>query len=412
MQTPEDAPAEPLAPDPEMGRRLKRGAKIAAIVLLCAFVAVRAVRFVEERRLEQAAAGAAGTPTVDVVTTTGGSDADELVLPGQTAAWYESTIYARVNGYVARWLVDIGDHVRKNQVLATLDTPELDAELAAARAELGVAEAQLKARDAEVELSRTTNERWRTAPKGVVAEQERDEKRADYESAVARRGAAAAQVELDRARVTQFAALTAFKQVVAPFDGTITERRIDIGNLVTAGSTAATTPLYRIAQSDPLRVYVDLPQNASLELMRAGTPAQVRSSGLPGRSIDGKVARSAQALNARARTMRVEVDVPNPDLALVPGMYVTVALHLPQRGLVAVPAAALVFRTGRPQVARVDAHGRVEFADVAIARDDGTRVELSSGVAAGDRLILNVSSQIENGQAVTMNSAATAERPR
>jgi RND family efflux transporter MFP subunit len=181
-------------------------------------------------------------PPVDVVIAKPATAGQDLVLPGQTAAWYETTIYARVNGYVAKWLVDIGDHVKKGQVLATIETPELDAELQAARAQLKASEAQVEARKAEAEFSKTTNERWRDSPKGVVSEQERDAKKADYESSEARLYAADAQVALDQSKVDQYSALAEFKQVKAPFDGTITERKIDVGNLVTAGSTSTTTP--------------------------------------------------------------------------------------------------------------------------------------------------------------------------
>src|SRR6202011_2754322 len=199
----------------------------------------------------------------DVIVARPASVGQDLVLPGQTAAWYETTIYARVNGYVAKWLVDIGDHVKKGQVLATIETPELDAELAAARAQLKASEAQVNARDAEAKFSKTTNERWRDSPKGVVSEQERESKKADYETAEARLYAANAQVALDKSRVDQYSAMAEFKLVKAPFDGTITERKIDVGNLVTAGSMTTTTPLYRMAQTEPLRVFVDVPQRAS-----------------------------------------------------------------------------------------------------------------------------------------------------
>ena len=191
-----------------------------------------------------------------------------------------------------------------------------------------------------------------------------------------------------------------FKQVTAPFDGTITERKIDVGNLVTAGSSSTTTPLYRISQTDPLRIFVDVPQNAAGELMKTGVPAEIRATGAIGGTFAGKIARSAQALNAQARTMRVEVDMPNADHALLPGMYVNVAFRLQPRGQVEVPAAALIFRAGGVQVARVDGNGKIAFQNVTIARDDGSMVELASGAKSGDRLVLNLSSQIADGETV------------
>jgi RND family efflux transporter MFP subunit len=391
---------------PGTGLTLTIGAGIAAAILLVCFVVVKVIRLIDARSLARAADAAySAAPPVDVITARPASMGQDLVLPGQTAAWYETTIYARVNGYVAKWLVDIGDHVKKGQLLATIETPELDAELNAARAQLKTSEAQVAAREAEAEFSKTTNERWRDSPKGVVSDQEREAKKADYESAKARLYAANAQVASDKSKVDQYSALAQFKQVVAPFDGTITERKIDIGNLVTAGSATTTTPLYRMAQTDPLRVFVDVPQSSAGELTRAGVPAEIRSTGAAEGVFEGKITRSAQSINAQARTMRVEVDMPNADHQLLPGTYVNVAFRLQPRGLVEVPAAALVFRPAGTQVARVDANGKITFQNVTIVRDNGSLVELGSGVEPGDKLVLNISSQIAAGQTVTASEA-------
>jgi RND family efflux transporter MFP subunit len=398
--------------DPETGRRARTGVRIAAVCLLAGFVIVMVVRYFHAHGVAKAGETAYLTPPpVDVVIAQAATKGQDLILPGETAAWYETTIYARVNGYVAKWLVDIGDHVNKGQVLAIIETPELDAELEAARAQLKASEAQVGARKAEAEFSKTTNERWRDSPKGVVSEQERESKKADYESSVARLYAANAQVNLDKSKVDQYNALAEFKQVKAPFDGTITERKIDIGNLVTAGSGSTTTPMYRMAQTDPLRIFVDVPQSAAGELMNAGVPAEIRASGAVGGVFSGKIARSAESINAQARTMRVEVDMPNANHALVPGMYVNIAFRLPPRGLVEVPAAALIFRASGTQVAQVDASGKVQFANVVIARDNGSLVELASGVQPGDKLILNISSQIAAGQTVAVNDSIGPKKP-
>jgi RND family efflux transporter MFP subunit len=388
----------------DTGRRTKRGVVIAAVMLAVLFVVVSISRLLHSHGVARAGEAAYGTPPpVDVVIAEPASVGQELVLPGETAAWYESTIYARVNGYVSKWLVDIGDHVLKGQVLAVIETPELDAELAAARAQLQSSQSQVVARQAEVDFSKSTNERWRDSPKGVVSEQERESKKADYQSAVARLYAANAQVSLDKSKVDQYRALAEFKQVKAPFDGTITERKIDVGNLVTAGSGSTTTPMYRMAQTDPLRIFVEVPQSAAGDLMASGEPAEIRATGAVGGAFSGKIARSAQSMNAKSRTMRVEVDMPNADHRLVPGMYVNVAFSLPPRGLVEVPAAALIFRASGTQVARVDDGAKIRFDTVTIARDNGSLVELSSGVKPGDRLVLNISSQIAAGQTVAVN---------
>ncbi len=274
------------------------------------------------------------------------------------------------------------------------------------------------ARQADAEFAKTTYERWKDSPKGVVSEQEREAKKAGYDSAVAHVNEAQAQTGLDQAHVDRYTALTQFKQVTAPYEGTVTERRIDIGNLVTSGSNANTTPLYRMVQDDPIRVFVDVPQSAAGDI-KVGTPVQISASNIsvcvlngkltrvPGnisnRVFDGKVTRTAGAISPQTRTLRVEIDIPNPDRTLAPGMYVNVVFEVPARGLVQIPAAALIFRSGGPQVAIVDKNDKVNFRKVTIARDNGNIVEIASGVSSGDRVILNVSSQIYEGQTVEAN---------
>ena len=353
-------------------------------------------------------------PPVDVVIARPATAGQALVLPGETAALVRNApIYARVSGYVADWKVDIGDQVKKGQVLQPSRPRNSMRSSPPRKRSFKASRAQVDARKAEAEFSKTTNERWRDAPKGVVSEQERESKKADYESSEARLYAAHAQVALDKSKVDQYNAMTEFRQVKAPFDGTITERKIDVGNLVTAGSGSTTTPLYRMAQTDPLRIFVDVPQSASGELMNAGVPAEIRATGAIGGVFSGKIARSAESINSQARTMRVEVDMPNAKHSLVPGMYVNVAFQLPPRGLVEVPAAALIFRASGTQVAEVDAKDKIEFKTVEIARDNGSMVELSSGAEPGDRLVLNISSQIASGQTVATSGAeATSKTAR
>ncbi|HYA65822.1 MAG TPA: efflux RND transporter periplasmic adaptor subunit [Burkholderiaceae bacterium] len=391
------------------GRKLRRFALGAALVLLVGFAVVFLIKAYQRHELAAtSAADISRRPVVNVIMVRGGAGSRALTLPGETAAWFESVIYARVNGYVGKWYSDIGDHVRQGQTLATIETPELDAQLVAARAQLNAAEAQVRVRQAEAELATTTYERWRDSPKGVVSEQEREEKKADYDSAEAKLNAARAQVALNQADVDRYVALTEFKHVTAPYDGTIVERRIDIGNLVTAGSTASTSPLYRLTQDRPIRVFVDVPQSASGELMRPGAPVQIRASNLPGRVFSGTVTRTSQAINPQARTLKVEVDLANREGTLVPGMYVDIAFQLQNTDLFQVPAAAMMFRTSGPQVAVVEADGHVRFRKVTIARDEGNVVELGTGVAAGDRVVLNISSQIADGDLVAANEVSSA----
>lgn len=384
----------------ETGGRLGIVAAVIALVLVAGFLVVHLLKSRSEKDLAKATSETVSAfPTVDVVTVEKAPASFVLTLPGETSAWYESVIYARVDGYVAHWQADIGDHVHKGEVLATLDTPDLDAQLVAAKAKLTSAQALIVARQAEANFARTTNQRWKDSPKGVVSEQEREEKKAGNDSAIAHLHEARAQVGLDQADVERYLALTRFKKVTAPYDGTITERRIDIGNLVTAGSTANTTLLYRMVQDTPMRIFVDVPQSAAKDV-KTGLMAQVSASNLPNRIFAGKVARTAEAINQQTRTLRVEVDISNLDHALMSGMYVNVGFLVATEGLVQVPAASLVFRSGGPQVAVVDKNNRITFQKVTIARDSGKSVEISTGLAAGDKIALNISSQIRSGETV------------
>jgi RND family efflux transporter MFP subunit len=397
--------------DPLTGERLKRAAIIVAVVFAIAFVLVGIDRFIKARSVARETREAASAPPlVDVITAQAVGAVQRLMLPGYTAAWHASTIYARVDGYVAKWFVDIGDRVHAGQVLALIETPELDAELAAARAQLKADRAKVMVRKAETEFARTTYDRWRDSPQGVVSDQEREEKKAAYDSAVAQQRSAEADVALAQAQVDKYQALTQFKKVTAPYDGVITVRDIDIGNLVTAGSSSSTTLLYVMTQNDPIRIFVDAPQSAVDDLLNDKSPVQVQTSAGVRRDYSGTVTRTSQALNPQARTLRIEVDIPNPKNELVPGMYVKVGFGLPPRGLVQVPAAALVFRASGPQVARVDSSGKITYRSVTIGRDDGSVVELSSGIAPGDRVALNVSSQITDGELVRAQSVP-ADKP-
>jgi RND family efflux transporter MFP subunit len=403
----ENARPDPLGPAPSFppgtGRRLKIGVAGFALLLLAGFLVIHFTHRSQQNQLAREALASAAAPIpVEVVTARSQAAGRPLVLPGETAAWYESTIYSRVSGYVGGWTADIGDKVKAGQVLATIDTPELDADLAAAAAKLRAAEAEVSLREAEATFAGTTYARWRDSPKGVVSEQEREDKKAAFESAQARLVAAHAQVNVDQAEVDRFRAYEKFKQVTAPYAGTITERRIDIGNLVSAGSSSQTTLLYKMAEVDQIRIFVDVPQGAAADLMKPGVPVRITVHDLKDCHFDGKITRTAEAIDPHARTFRAEIDLPNSDLALLPGMYVEAAFELANHNTVQIPASALIFQSGGPHVARLEDNGKVHFQAVTIARDDGTVIELSQGVAAGDRVVLNVSNQITEGDAVTV----------
>jgi RND family efflux transporter MFP subunit len=392
-------------PATDAGPKIRRFAVIVAIVLIVAFLIVHFVKSHEEREV---AAGTTQTstapPLVNVISVEGAPASLALKLPGATAAWYASTIYARVDGYVGTWSADIGDTVKKGQVLATIETPDLDAQLAAAVAKLQSDEAQVNSAEAAQELAKVTYERWRDAPKGVVSEQERDNTKAGSLNATAQLRAAQAQLVVDKAVAERFRALSKFKQVTAPYDGKVTERQIDIGNLVTAGSNSNTTLLYKISQNDPIRVFIDVPQSAAGD-MQPGVEARITASNLADHVFTGKISRTADAIDPKARTLRVEVDIPNAKQVLVPGMYVDVSFEIPTGGLPQVPAAALVFRSGGPEVALVDQGQHVKFQKVTIARDNGNSVEIASGIKTGDVLALNISSQIAEGDKVEIGQS-------
>jgi RND family efflux transporter MFP subunit len=402
--------------DSGTGTRIVRVAAVIMIALGIGFFFVHRSKNEAEARLADATSKEmTEAPAVNVFTVTPSPGTASLKLPGETAAWNETAIYARVNGYVAKWFADIGDNVTAGQTLALIETPELDAELLAAKAKLNAAIAQVAVKQARADFALTTDQRWRESPKGVVSDQERESKKAGSAEAVAELNAAHAQVMLQQADVDRLTALTQFKEVKAPFDGVIVQRRIDIGNLVTAGSTANTTSLYHLSENSPMRIYVFAPQSAAPQLMKSGATAVITSTDQPTLRLLGKVARTARAINPSSRTIRIEIDVPNTDRALVPGMYVQADFELTGGAQIQIPAAALIYRSGGPQVAVVDTAGAVSFRDVTIASDDGNLVSIGSGLAVGDKVALNLSSQIAAGAKVRPSSddakSASAQKP-
>jgi len=372
------------------------------------FVYVHHVRAARQTALDQATAASLQAPTeVDVAPVSFAPKTQPLTLPGQTSAWYYSTVYARVNGYVENWTSDIGDRVKKGQVMATIETPDLDDQLNAAVAQVKASEAEVTVAQADADFAKQASNMY-NAPKGVVSELERAEKRAEYDSSIAKLNAAKAQVNLDQADVGRLTALTEFKQVVAPFDGVVTARHIDIGDLVTAGSTANTTSLYSVAEINKIRVFVDVPEQATGGLA-VGTPAVVSAPEFQGRTYEGVVARTANAIDPVSKTLRVEVDLPNKDLSLLPGLYVQVTFNIKQAPAVQVPASALLYRSTGPQVAVVGQDGKVEFHSVNIASDLGNVVVLSSGVTANENVALNLSDQVSDGDLVKPNYVTAEE---
>jgi RND family efflux transporter MFP subunit len=397
--------------DPGTARMLAIAVVGLVIVLIIGFVIAYIIRAHHEHSADELAKNISDAkPVVDVVQVQPTARSYPLELPGQTAGWYQSTIYARVDGYVETWSADIGDRVKQGQVLATIDTPEMDQQLNAARAKAAASAAQVTVAESSVSIAKITYDRWKDSPKGVVSDQEREEKKATYEEAVARLTAAKAQQQLDQADVGRYSAMEQFKKVTAPYDGVITARHVDVGDLVSAGSSANTSSLYNIAQSNIIRVFVDVPQKAAADMI-VGLGADATSDQHPGRIFHGKVARSSMSIDPQTRTQRTEVDIPNADLTLIPGMYVQVTFQLNQQGLLEVPAAAILFRPGGLQVAVVDDAGKVNFHSVTVAKDNGDTVELASGVQKGDRVALNLSSAISQGEQVNVNTENQSAAP-
>jgi RND family efflux transporter MFP subunit len=320
----------------------------------------------------------------------------ELPLPGTVDAFQQASIYARTNGYVKRWLVDIGDIVHEGDLLAELDTPEVDQQLSQAKATAEQAKAA-------VNIAKIAADRWNVMVKAhAVSQEEADEKNATLSEAKA-------TLDADAATVGQLSAQENFKHIVAPFTGTITYRNIDVGNLVSAptgsNSTATgTTELYRIAQTDPLRVYVDVPE-ANTRAIEPGVEADLHVAAYPDRVFHGEIVRSAGALDTISRTLKTEIRVANPDGALLPGAFAEVRLELTDSTpAVLIPANTLIVNSAGTQVALIenmDGQDKVHFLPVKVGRDFGTEVQILQDVKDGDRLVTNPAADLSEGAVVT-----------
>jgi len=320
---------------------------------------------------------------------------ETLALPGTLQGFIESPIYARTAGYVLRWDRDIGARVNKGDVLAELDTPEVDQQLAQATAAREQAASSL-------ELAKSSDERWESLRlRDAVSQQELDERRSAFAQAQA--NLAAADANMRRLRD-----LEGFKRIVAPFAGVVSRRNIDVGDLVDAGNGGASRALFTLAQTDPLRVYVYVPQTYA-NLVRVGEAISVTQAEMPATAFHGTVSRTAGAIDTATRTLQVEVSLPNHDGRLLPGSYVQVELPVGNANNLVAPSNSLLFRPEGPRVALVDAAGHVHLQPVAIGRDFGQSVELLSGVQVGDQLILNPADSLAEGDVVSVQAPAAAK---
>jgi len=339
------------------------------------------------------------TPEVSVETVEPGSKVEVVSLPATTSAFTAANVFARASGYIARREADIGDKVKKGQLLAEIVAPELDHQIAQAQATLGQLQAALQQAQANRELAKVTWDRdgplvkegWLTAQQGTTDVQTLKAQEASV--SVAQSNVVAEQAQLQVLQQQKI-----YQQVVAPFDGVITQRNVDIGSLVQADATTGTF-MFTIMQGNVIRTQVFVPQDEAFGL-KPGIDAVVRVPEIPDRTFAGTVTRIADALQPGSRTLLVEVDIPNPDGVLTPGIYCTVELHIPRKiPSFAVSADAMIFNEGGLQVAAVE-NGQVHLRKVTVVRDLGRQVEINSGVKQGDQVILNPSVSLEDGSKV------------
>jgi len=326
------------------------------------------------------------TPTVSVVTPKRGSPQSEIVLPGNVQAFTSSPIYARTSGYLKKWYVDIGGHVKTGDLLAEIDSPEVDRQLEQARADLKTAQANLK-------LAEITMNRVLTLMKDAIAKQ-------DLDNAVGAYEADKAIVESQTANVKHLEELVAFEKVYAPFTGVVTARNTDTGALVNAGNGGTSAQLFAMAATQTLRVYVSVPQVHSRAAL-PGTAARLSFAEYPGRFFPGKIVRNAESIDPTLRTLLTEVDVDNASGALLAGAFAEVHLTLPQKApSLIVPVNALLFRAEGLQAGVVRDDSRVQLVQIVMGKDYGTEVEVVSGLSESDRVIVNPSDSLATGTKV------------
>ncbi|WP_392538071.1 efflux RND transporter periplasmic adaptor subunit [Legionella sp. 227] len=316
---------------------------------------------------------------------------DKIILPGNVQAWHESPIFARTNGYVKKWYVDIGSRVKKGDLLAVIETPELDAQERQARADLNTA-------IANNQLAQITAKRWLNLLKTEsVSQQETDEK-------VSTAAALEAAMLSAKANLQRLQELVGFEQVTAPFDGVITDRATDIGDLIDAGSSSTAQPLFRIAQTSPLRIYVKIPQYYSARI-KPNMTVKLHFAEHPKQVFPAKLYETAHAIDPKTRTLLAQFISPNKNGELLPGGYTEVWFTLPvPPKTVILPVNTLLFRAQGLQVAALGNDNKIVLKSVTIRRDFGAKVEIATGVSPGDRIVVNPPDSIINGEVVRVVS--------
>jgi RND family efflux transporter MFP subunit len=331
-----------------------------------------------------------------------------LSLPGEIKPLEEAKIYSRSSGYVRKWYADIGDKVKEGQLLAEIDTPELDAQLAQGRAQLAAARAAVKQAAAQRDYAKSNSQRYETlADQKLVSKAQVEQTQAQTATDEATVSAAESNVIAQEANVRRLMELQAFAKVTAPFAGTITQRTIDRGTLVGEGGA---TPMFTLVATDPVRVFIDVPQSVAPSV-QVGTAAVVSVREYAGRAFTGKVTRAAGALDPELHVMTTEVQVPNPDHALMPGMYVQVALTLAvPHHVLEIPATALYSDAAGLRVATVDAQQRIKFVPITIERDTGATLWIATGLTGDERILKIAVPSLADGDAVEIAPAAQAQK--
>jgi RND family efflux transporter MFP subunit len=329
---------------------------------------------------------------VNVIHAQLGSPVTDVTVPGTVQAFSESPIYARINGYVRAWNADIGAHVRKGQLLAVIEAPEVDQELNHARAMLVQAQANLQ-------LATVTSARYRDLIKSnSVSQQEVDNNNQNLNSQTA-------NVQAATAEVARLAQLQGFEKIYSPFDGVITARKTEVGDLINAGNSGLGAELFRISNIATMRVYVNVPEVYS-ESIASGVRASMELASLPNRQFTGTVARTSHAIGANSRTLLTEVDVPNRNGELFPGAYAQVHFQLSLKAVpLVLPGNAILFQAAGPQVGVVNGQNRVELRKVTLGRDFGNRVEILGGISQPDAVIANPPDYLVDGMSVAVQTA-------
>jgi RND family efflux transporter MFP subunit len=393
----------PNAPPHGVGQTgSKHGWMIAVIALLivAAVVIAGIVPRLRARAALRTATYENSIPTVNVIRPKMGAPQNEIVLPGNIQAFNDSPIYARTDGYLKKWYVDIGAHVKAGQLLAEIETPEVDQQLDQSRADLNTAQANLQ-------LSQITAERYQgLAQSDSVSKQEVDNATSDF-------AAKKAMVASAQSNVKRLQELQSFEKIYAPFDGVITARNTDIGHLINSGAGSPATELFHIAAVQELRVYVNVPQQDSASA-KPGLKADLTLQEFPGKRFPGTLVRTADAIDQASRTLLVEVDVNNRTGELLPGAYAEVHLQVPSGSPTYIlPVSALIFRSAGLQVATVQGGDKAALVNITLGRDMGNEVEVVSGLNAGDSVIVNPPDSLISGETVRVaqENAAASSNP-